>query len=571
MSHLRAVRGSIVLLLTIACLWPGGRAHAQAASIGGYTTALEQARQRIEADDATGAIASAQQALLIARERRDTARTMEAMYLLMKFNVQARHSEEADRLRRELLDMALAYGKDAKQLAQAHNAVGSMYSRLEQRDSAEHHFRAALRIPGNEEHTLLRQALLGNLASILGETGRHAEAIALHERALDLVDSTDHVNRAWSLNTLAQSLLYAGRYREAIEQLHLADSLNKLGGHRLDLAIDLAELRADCLDSLGDIPGAYAMEKLAGDLRDTLFERSLDEQYTELEKRFGMRLQEEEIASLEAEGRERAERLRRRGLQAIGSAVLAVLAVLVVGLLLRDRRRRRRHTNDLERLNHELKDQQGRIAEINRLLELKVLRARMDPHFIYNSITAIGVLARSGETTAAIAYLDGFARLMRMVLDHGVRDTVTIHEEMDFLRQYLSLENMRFEGGLRSTVQADQVLLDEDVRIPSLLVQPFVENAVWHGLASKSGDRHVGIRFAEEGAGVLAIVEDNGTGRSTAVKRTHPNGSPSLGVRLSDERLQLLTHRFGDQAIRYEDLVHPDGSPAGTRVIIHIG
>ncbi len=571
MSHLRAVRGSIVLLLTIACLWPGGRAHAQAASIGGHTTALEQARQRIEADDATGAIASAQQALLIARERRDTARTMEAMYLLMKFNVQARHSEEADRLRRELLDMALAYGKDAKQLAQAHNAVGSMYSRLEQRDSAEHHFRAALRIPGNEEHTLLRQALLGNLASILGETGRHAEAIALHERALDLVDSTDHVNRAWSLNTLAQSLLYAGRYREAIEQLHLADSLNKLGGHRLDLAIDLAELRADCLDSLGDIPGAYAMEKLAGDLRDTLFERSLDEQYTELEKRFGMRLQEEEIASLEAEGRERAERLRRRGLQAIGSAVLAVLAVLVVGLLLRDRRRRRRHTNDLERLNHELKDQQGRIAEINRLLELKVLRARMDPHFIYNSITAIGVLARSGETTAAIAYLDGFARLMRMVLDHGVRDTVTIHEEMDFLRQYLSLENMRFEGGLRSTVQADQVLLDEDVRIPSLLVQPFVENAVWHGLASKSGDRHVGIRFAEEGAGVLAIVEDNGTGRSTAVKRTHPNGSPSLGVRLSDERLQLLTHRFGDQAIRYEDLVHPDGSPAGTRVIIHIG
>lgn len=521
--------------------------------------------------DPIAAIAGLQQAVLLAREQADTAIWMEALYLLMKLNVEDRHYDEADQLRLQLLALAQRYGKDARMLAQAHNAVGSMYSRLLRNDSAEHHYRAALHALGGEGPPLLRQALLGNLANNLAESGHHAEADSLHREAYALSDPGDQNGRAWSLNTWAQSLIIARRYAEAITHLDAADSLNRISGHRLDLAIDLAELRAQCLDSLGDITGAYAMTRLVRDLQDTLFEHSLNEQYLELEKRFDTRLKEEEIVRLELEARERAERLRRREQLVVGIALVAMLALAVVALLLRDRRRRHRYTADLERLNSELKDQQTRIAEINRLLELKVLRARMDPHFIYNCITAIGVLVRKGEAIAAAAYLDGFARLLRMVLDHGVRDTVTIHEELDFLRQYLKLEGMRFAGGLSYTIDADRDLIDEDVRIPSLLVQPFVENAIWHGLAPKTGDRRVAVRFEEHDGVLRCVVEDNGVGRQAATPRVHPDGSTSMGVRLSDERLQLIGHRLGREAIRYEDLHHPDGSAAGTRVVLRLG
>ncbi|MCC6840916.1 MAG: histidine kinase [Flavobacteriales bacterium] len=548
-----------------------GAAWAQATGPERYDAAIRQALAEMEADAPAAAVEHGQQALTLARELRDTVRILEAMYLLMKFNVEDRHYDEADRLRRNLLALAQHYGKDAELLAKAYNAMGSMYSRRLQPDSAEQQYRAGLQVLGHGGDRELRQALLGNLASTLGETGRHAEAIAMHRQALALMDGAKAETKAWGLTALAQSLLAAGRHSEAIHQLHLADSLNRASGDRLDLAIDLAELRADAMDSLGDIGGAYAMLKRVRDLQDTLFERSLDEHYLELEKRFEARLKEEEIQRLGAETREQAERLHVRNLQLYAILALALTALTAAGLVWRNLRLKRRHATALERLNDELKGQQERIAEINRLLELKVLRARMDPHFIYNSITAIGVLARKGNTPAAVAYLDGFARLMRMVLDHGVRDSVTIHDELDFLRHYLQLEALRFEGGLHYTVEADSALLDDDARIPSLLVQPFVENAVWHGLAPRTGDRRVQVRFAEVADAIHCTVEDNGVGRAAAVRRSHPDGSSSMGVRLSDERLQLIRHFHGQQAIRYDDLQHPDGSAAGTRVVIRLG
>lgn len=546
-------------------------AHAQASGPERYNAAHRQAEASMEQDNPAAAIAHGQQALTLARGMQDTVRTMDAMYLLVKINVEARHYEEADKLRHSLLETARRYGRDPRQLALAHNAMGSMYSRMERPDSAEHHYRAGLRALGDAREPLVRQALLGNLASTISLSGRHAEAAAMHRRALALMDSTDLPNRAWTLSTLAQSLLLAGAYNEALAVMDEGDSLNRANGNALDLAIDLAELRADALDSIGDIQGAYAMVKLARDLQDTLYERSLDEQYLELEKKFETRLKEQEIQRLGTEAREQAERLRVRNVQLYAIIALALAALIAVGLVWRNLRLKRRHAAALERLNGELKGQQERIAEINRLLELKVLRARMDPHFIYNCITAIGVLARKGDTVAATAYLDGFARLMRMVLDHGMQDSVTIHEELDFLRQYLKLEALRFDGGLHYAVDADTSLLEDDARIPSLLVQPFVENAVWHGLAPKTDDRKINVRFAETGEAITCTVEDNGVGRAAAVKRVHPNGSPSIGVRLSDERLLLMRHLHGEKAIRFEDIRHTDGCAAGTRVVITLG
>jgi tetratricopeptide (TPR) repeat protein len=537
-----------------------------------YQATYYLAHARHGQDDPVGALALAQEALLLARSLQDTADILRSMYQLVKFNVEGRHYAEADRMRREQLALALRYGRDARQIAIAHNSVGSMYSRSDSTDLAEHHYRAGLAALGDgtvKADLPVLRSLLSNLATTLSEKGRHAEATKLHARNLTLVDTANHLSHAWAVYGMAQSLLYEGRYREAIERMDRADSLNRRSGNTLDLAIDLAELRADCLDSIGDIAGAYAMVKLARDLQDTLFERSMDAQYLELEKKFGTRLKEEEIQRLDAQSNEQQERLRTRNLQLYGSLALAALAIVGAALVWRNLRQKRRHTAVLEQLNTELRDRKERIEEINRLLQLKVLRTQMNPHFIYNSLNAIHNLVRKGDGTAAGAYLDGFSRLLRMVLDHSVKDRIPLEEEVAFLRHYLALEAMRFEDGLAHSVEADPALLaDGDHLVPALIVQPFVENAVWHGLASKPRDRRLHVLFTVRNERIVCVVEDNGVGRRAAPKHEHPDGSASLGVQLTNERLQLLAYKLGDGGrVTFTDLTEGD-TPTGTRVEI---
>lgn len=210
------------------------------------------------------------------------------------------------------------------------------------------------------------------------------------------------------------------------------------------------------------------------------------------------------------------------------------------------------------------------LAQLNELLQLKVLRSQMNPHFIHNSLNAIHGLVLKGEHDKARDYLRGFALLLRMVLDHSVRDHIALSEEIDFLREYLKLEALRFADGLHWSVEADDALLAEDPRLSALLVQPFVENAVWHGLAPKSGEKRLLVRFAEAGDHIVCVIEDNGVGRH-AERAVSLDGHKSLGLRITGERLQLLAHRMEQQGGYYfDDLKDDQGRPKGTRVTLRL-
>lgn len=521
-------------------------------------------------DDALEAMRHAQQAVLISRETKDTSRTLRSMYLIMKLNVEGRHYDEADRIRRESYALARRYGKDTLELARALNALGSMHSRMQSTDSAEYFFREGLRVLGNGSLSV-RMALLNNLASTVSLNGRHEEAMRLHEQVLREQDTTELRARAWTYSSLGESLLLMGRYREAIAAFDKGEALNLRSGNALDLAIDFGELRAQCLDSLGDIAGALKWTKHVRDLQDTLFERSMNEQLVELEKRFETRLNKEEITRLDQENKRKTERLRAKNIQLYGILAIALLALVGVVLVWRNLRQKRKHAAVLEQLNTELKDQKERIEEINRLLRLKVLRTQINPHFIYNCLHAIGNLVHKGDAAGASTYLDGFARLLRMVLDHSVKDRVPLSNEMEFLRQYMELEALRFGNELNVSVQADPHLLDEDIPVPALLIQPFVENAIWHGLAPKQGQKWLTVRFSEVNDRIICVVEDNGVGRSGAPKRAHPDGSASMGLQLTNERLQLLTYQLeGTGRVTFTNLER-DGAPAGTRVEVVLG
>jgi LytS/YehU family sensor histidine kinase len=139
---------------------------------------------------------------------------------------------------------------------------------------------------------------------------------------------------------------------------------------------------------------------------------------------------------------------------------------------------------------------------------------------------------------------------------------------MAFLRLYVKLESLRLPG-LQCEVDADRELLDDEAELPALLVQPFVENALWHGLANKEGARELKIRFNATEKGMRCTVRDNGMGRNGF--GTKPDGHRSLGTELTNERLQLLTHRLQQKgSFVINDLKDTAGNPAGTEVVIEL-
>jgi len=501
-----------------------------------------------------------------ARAADDRTLQIKALNQLSRLATYQKRYEDAYRYRREHYALAKLHG-DSVLLVAALNNLGNMYTQREMADSAEWAFRQGLaHVP--KAGTFDEVVVLSNLGGLLSEQGRHAEALPLLRRSVERVDTTDLRSMARALNNLGYGLVEAGRFAEADAVLQRSEAYNQRSDHGLGLTSDNLQLRAQALEGMGDLRAALALLREDQEVRDRLFRSTLDDKLVEQEKRFETKLKEEEIERLDAVTNEQAALLRAQNMMLYGSLAMLVLSLVAAALLWRNFSQERRHAAVLEGLNTELKDQKQRIEEINRLLQLKVLRTQMNPHFIYNCLNAIANLVRKGDAVGAASYLDGFARLLRMVLDHSVKDRVPISEELDFLRQYLKLEALRFPDGLHYEVDADRDLLDEDVLLPALLVQPFVENAIWHGLATKEGEKRLSVRFEEHEGSLRCVVEDNGVGRQAAPKRAHSDGSPSMGLQLTNERLQLLSFKLNGHSdrVRFHDLAHADGSAAGTRV-----
>lgn len=207
--------------------------------------------------------------------------------------------------------------------------------------------------------------------------------------------------------------------------------------------------------------------------------------------------------------------------------------------------------------------------------QLTALRSQMNPHFLFNSLNAIQECVVTGEMDAAYDYLSRFSRLLRLVLRHSEHDFISLGEEVEVTELYLSLEALRLRHQFSYDILIDPSLDVDDVRVPSLLLQPFVENAVWHGLMRKDGEKTLRIAFREDDEALVCVVEDNGVGRAEAAriraKRLAGTNQESVGTRLSRQKLELLQSRYGIAAqLVVEDLYDVNGNPAGTRVTVTI-
>jgi hypothetical protein len=203
------------------------------------------------------------------------------------------------------------------------------------------------------------------------------------------------------------------------------------------------------------------------------------------------------------------------------------------------------------------------------LAELKTLRSQMKPHFVFNSLSSIQHFILDSDQESAHLYLSRFSSLMRKILDNTSRDSITLAREIDMLELYLSLEKLRFGKEFEYSIHIAESLDPELIDIPPMLIQPYIENAIWHGLLPKKNEASLWIRFYPEAETTLVCeVEDNGIGRKAAAEKQRSRHH-STGMKNIEERIGILNHMQHKQIqVSLTDLFDDAGTAAGTKVIL---
>jgi ligand-binding sensor domain-containing protein len=240
------------------------------------------------------------------------------------------------------------------------------------------------------------------------------------------------------------------------------------------------------------------------------------------------------------------------------SAVVIALVVMLVKLRIREIRRKERARL---RQKMDLMDYQ-----------LKALRAQMNPHFIFNSLNSIQNFIMDQDESSANKYLNKFSKLMRMILNNSERPTITVREELDALGLYLELEQMRFGNRFRYSISVSEEVNQEFFEMPSMLLQPYIENALLHGIMPKKGEGRLEIRMETRNGYLVSTIQDNGIGRKRSQELKEKSTShKSVGMKITQERLQMLNEMHNSMlSVTITDLLDEQKNSAGTKVEIYI-
>lgn len=203
--------------------------------------------------------------------------------------------------------------------------------------------------------------------------------------------------------------------------------------------------------------------------------------------------------------------------------------------------------------------------------QLSALQAQMNPHFVFNALNSIKRMILDDEKDKASRYLSKFAQLIRLTLNHSRETFVTLRENVEYLNAYLEMEQLRFKDSFNATIKVDANVDAEDVFIPSLMIQPLVENAVWHGLLHKEGMKKITVRFSCDGPYIVCSIEDNGIGirRSEANKNLQHASHKSVGLENLRNRIAIMNEKFEmDCSLTITDLGETDATQTGTRAVL---
>ena len=246
--------------------------------------------------------------------------------------------------------------------------------------------------------------------------------------------------------------------------------------------------------------------------------------------------------------------------------LLAMVIISGLWIFIYRRIKRIKNKNEVERKLLEIERQKFE-------LEQKALRLQMNPHFIFNSLNSIQSYILSHDAEMAVTYLGKFSQLMRLILTNSGSNFIPLKEEIKSLRHYLDLEKLRFDDKFEYEINVDKRIDQEFIEIPPMIVQPYVENAIIHGILYKTGKGFISIHFTPGEKSIHCVVTDNGIGREKSREMMEKAGMQrkSTGMYITKARLEMLNQELHDQfAVNVTDMKDDDGNPTGTKVELNI-
>ncbi|HEX5669556.1 MAG TPA: histidine kinase, partial [Chitinophagaceae bacterium] len=206
-------------------------------------------------------------------------------------------------------------------------------------------------------------------------------------------------------------------------------------------------------------------------------------------------------------------------------------------------------------------------------LEMKALKAQMNPHFIFNSLSSINWFILKNKTQEASDYLTSFSRLIRMVLTNSDKPVISLDEELKMLRLYLDMEQLRLEHSFDYRIEMMNNIDPAEIYMPPMILQPFCENAIWHGLSHKLEKGLLTVNFELQGQLLNCTIADNGVGREKAsrLKNNAGHKDRSMGIQITKSRLSLFNGAEKESDFyTIEDVLNDEGSIDGTKVSLKI-
>ncbi|WP_343487061.1 tetratricopeptide repeat protein [Allomuricauda sp. d1] len=207
-------------------------------------------------------------------------------------------------------------------------------------------------------------------------------------------------------------------------------------------------------------------------------------------------------------------------------------------------------------------------------LEQNMLRSQMNPHFLFNSLNSIKLYIINNEQKNAVHYLNKFSKLVRKILEASSQKEISLAEELETVELYMNIENIRFNNAIDFKIAVDDDINLDQIKIPSLALQPFLENALWHGLSPKEGEKKIELQVIKKNNGHITIsIEDNGVGRAAAEvnKENRVLKRKSVGIDITKERLANFAKDYhNDFEVEIVDLFDDSGNARGTKVVINV-
>lgn len=386
-------------------------------------------------------------------------------------------------------------------------------------------------------------------------------------KALDLANQLSlKQGQAFVYQNLANLMLQQNKLNQAMRYSN--DNLKVLEGMEgtYERKKEAHEKAYEIYQASGQLEKAIFHLNKTMDYKDSLMNETKVKEIENLQVRHEVYVKDREIEANTLELallNTRVEQNRKRTLYLI---VISILLLFSASLLYFRYLAKKRSNVILSEKNRLISEQRDTIGQMNRQLEKRMLRAQMNPHFIFNSLGSIQHLISTNDKKGALTYLSKFSKLLRQVLESSVNISLVLSEEIELLKIYVELEALRFDHSFSYQFEIDENLDIDAHEVPMLLVQPYIENAIIHGLMPKEGNKELKVSFTDKETNIECVIEDNGAGLTQTEARK--SNRISRGMSITERRIQALKQHSAQQLVKIENL--SDENRSGTRVTILI-